>query len=67
MNFTKGDVIIVNDNLKHYAGELMIVLDQIRADDCYNYVGRVNGGEQLILDCIRPANSFALMIRQAGE
>ncbi|WWR16392.1 MupG family TIM beta-alpha barrel fold protein [Lachnospiraceae bacterium JLR.KK008] len=67
VNFTKGDVIIVNDNLKHYAGELMIVLDQIRADDCYNYVGRINEGEQLILDCIRPANSFALKIRQAGE
>ena len=61
--FTKGDVIIVNDNLKHYAGELMIVLDQIQASDAYNYVGRVNEGEQLILDCIRPAHGFGLTIR----
>lgn len=61
--FTKGDVIIVNDNLKHYAGELMIVLEEIRADDCYNYVGHVNEGEQLVLDCIRPANGFGLIIR----
>lgn len=61
--FTKGDVIIVNDNLKHYAGELMIVLDEIKASDDYNYVGHINEGEQLILDCIRPAHGFALMIR----
>ncbi len=61
--FTKGDVIIVNDNLKHYAGELMIVLDEIKSSDDYNYVGHINEGEQLILDCIRPAHGFALMIR----
>ncbi len=60
--FTRGDVIIVNDNLKHYAGELMIVLTEIKADDVYNYVGHVGGGEQLLLDCIKPAYSFALMI-----
>lgn len=61
--FTKGDVIIVNDNLKHYAGELMIVLDEIKAVDDYNYAGHINEGEQLILDCIRPAHGFTLMIR----
>jgi len=61
--FTKGDVIIVNDNLKHYAGELMIVLDKIRADSYYNYAGYVNEGEQLVLDCIRPAHSFGLIAR----
>lgn len=61
--FTKGDVLIVNDNLKHYAGELLIVQSEIRASDNYNYVGYVNEGEQLILDCIRPAHSFALTIR----
>lgn len=61
--FAKGDVIIVNDNLKHYAGELMIVLSEIRASSDYNYVGYVNEGEQLVLDCIRPAHSFALTVR----
>ncbi len=60
--FTRGDVIIVNDNLKHYAGELMIVLTEIKADDVYNYVGHVGEGEQLLLDCIKPAYSFTLMI-----
>ncbi len=60
--FTRGDVIIVNDHLKHYAGELMIVLSEIKADDVYNYVGHVDGGEQLLLDCIKPAYSFALTI-----
>ncbi len=61
--FTKGDVIIVNDNLKHYAGELMIVLDKIEAGANYNYAGHVNEAEQLILDCIRPAHSFQLLAR----
>ena len=61
--FTKGDVIIVNDNLKHYAGELMIVLDEVKAADDYNYAGHINEGEQLILDCIRPAHGFTLTIR----
>lgn len=61
--FTKGDIIIVNDNLKHYAGELMIVLSEIKATDEYNYVGHLNEGEQLILDCIRPKHSFSLTIR----
>ncbi len=61
--FTKGDVIIVNDNLKHYAGELMIVLTEIKATPEYNYVGHLDEGEQLILDCIRPKHSFSLTVR----
>lgn len=60
--FRKGDVIIVNDNLKHYAGELMIILTEIKASEEYNYVGCLSEGEQLILDCIRPKYSFDLMI-----
>ena len=40
----------------------MIVLSEIKADDVYNYVGHVDGGEQLLLDCIKPAYSFALTI-----
>lgn len=61
--FKKGDVIIVNDNLKHYAGEIMIVLSEIKATDEYNYVGHLNEGEQMILDCVRPKYSFELQIR----
>lgn len=61
--FQKGDVVIVNDHLKHYAGELMIVLTQIDATEEYNYVGHLNEGEQLILDCIKPTHSFSLTIR----
>lgn len=37
--FKKGDIIIVNDHLKHYAGELMIVLTEIKATAEYNQVG----------------------------
>lgn len=61
--FQRGDVIMVNDNLKHYAGEVQIVLTEIKATEQYNYVGHLNEGEQLILDCIKPAHSFSLTIR----
>lgn len=61
--FKKGDVLIVNDNLQHYKGELMIVLSEISASDNYNYVGHVNEEEQLVLDCIRPSHSFVMTIR----
>lgn len=61
--FQKGDVVIVNDNLKHYAGELMIVLTEMKATDQYNYAGHLNEGEQLILDCVKPRYSFELMVK----
>lgn len=61
--FQKGDVVIVNDHLKHYAGELMIVLTQIDATEEYNYAGHLREEEQLILDCVKPTHSFSLTIR----
>ncbi len=61
--FKKGDVIIVNDNLKHYAGELIIVLSDIKALPHYNYAGSLDAGEQLILDCVKPKFSFELQIK----
>lgn len=59
--FERGDVIIVNDNLKHYAAELMIVLQPIKASDRYNLVGTINKDEQMILDCIKAQYSFELL------
>lgn len=61
--FTKGDVIIVNDNLEHYRAELMIVTENIKVTDNYNLVGHINKDEQLVLDCVRPLYSFKLEIR----
>ncbi len=62
-HFNKGDVIIVNDNLEHYRGELMIVTETIPVVENYNYVGHINKDEQLVLDCIKPRHSFKLEIR----
>lgn len=61
--FEKGDVLIVNDNLKHYAGEVIIVLEQIDASANYNLVGHIDSNEQIILDCIKPLYSFKLIGR----
>lgn len=61
--FHKGDVLIVNDNLEHYRGELLIVTKDIKALDHYNLVGHLNEAEQLILDCIKPRYSFTLEVR----
>ncbi len=66
-SFKRGDVLIVNDRMKHYAGELILVLTEIGAPEYYNYVGHLNEGEQLILDCIKPKYSFDLQIRQEGK
>lgn len=61
--FNKGDVSIVNDNLEHYRGELMIVTETIPVVENYNYVGHINKDEQLVLDCIKPRHSFKIEIR----
>ncbi len=39
----------------------MIVLAEMKATEEYNYVGHMNEGEQLILDCVRPGYSFEIM------
>ena len=48
--FTRGDIVIVNDNLSHYRGELQIVLKDIENDGERNYVGSIPQNEQMILD-----------------
>lgn len=62
--FEVGDVIVVNDNLAHYRGEIMIVKEPIAVNDNYNLVGHVNEMEQWIVKCIEPRYSFALEIAE---
>ena len=52
--FHRGDVLIVNDNLKHYAAELQIVLKDMKNDGQRNYIGRIAPSEQFLLDLIEP-------------
>ena len=59
--FTKGDVVIVNDNLSHYRGELQVVLRDMKNDGVRNYVGRIKEEEFVILDSIKPGQSFSFI------
>lgn len=59
--FTRGDVLIVNDNLSHYRGELEIVLQDIENDGERNLVGTIKKEEMMILDLIRPGFYFKII------
>ena len=50
----RGDVVVVNDNLEHYRGEIWIVLKDLELSDQYNLVGRIPEQEQILLDWIKP-------------
>jgi len=59
--FTKGDILIVNDNLAHYRGELEIVLQDIPNDGERNLCGRVPENELALMDLIRPGFHFGFI------
>lgn len=59
--FTRGDVLIVNDNLAHYRGELEIVLTEIPNDGERNLVGTIKPEELMLLDFIQPGHHFNLI------
>lgn len=48
--FQRGDILIVNNNLSHYRGELQIVLKPIKNFGTHNLVGTLNTNELLILN-----------------
>lgn len=56
--FTKGDVCVINDNLKHYRGEVQIILEDIPNDGERNLVGRISDEEMCVLDQIKPWQKF---------
>ena len=58
--FTRGDVLIVNDNLAHYRGELEIVLTEIPNDGERNLVATVKEEEMILLDFVTPGHHFVL-------
>lgn len=57
----RGDVLIVNDNLEHYRGELWIALKDIELSDQYNLAGHIPAEEQILLDWIRPRFAFGIL------
>lgn len=48
--FHRGDVVMVNDHLKHYLGEVEIVLQDIENDGERNLVGHIPADEMMILE-----------------
>lgn len=50
--FNRGDVVVVNDNYKHYCGEMQIVLDTIENDGTRNLVAKIIGDELKLLDLL---------------
>ena len=57
-HFKKGDILIVNDNLAHYRGELEIALRDIPNDGERNCVGHIKNEELMLLDYIKPGTYF---------
>ena len=57
-HFTRGDVVIVNDNLAHYRGEVQVVLKDMEADGERNLIGRIDEKEIMLLDHIGKNDLF---------
>lgn len=57
----RGDVLIVNDNLEHYRGELWVVRHDIEVSNEYNVVGHLADHEEILLDWIGYDKPFAVL------
>lgn len=57
----RGDVVIINDNLPHYRGELQIILHDIENDGERNVVGRLKKDELLILEQLKTDHIFGFI------
>ncbi|MCR4951506.1 MAG: MupG family TIM beta-alpha barrel fold protein [Solobacterium sp.] len=59
----RGDILIVNDLLEHYRGELWVVREEFEAEDCYNLVGHLAENEEILLDWIKPRYEWGLILK----
>ena len=59
--FRPGDVLVVNDNLAHYRGELHVALREMPNDGTRNLVGRIPAEELFLLGYIRPEHPFGFV------
>lgn len=59
--FEKGDVLIINNNLSYYKGELEIVKKKIKNTGERNLVGHFNEDEQKIVDILAEQNPFKII------
>jgi len=59
--FENGDVVIINDNIPRYKGEVHIVRKPIRNDGNMNYVGRIKEEEMFLLDFLKYNDCFGFI------
>lgn len=59
--FHRGDVLVPNDNMAHYRGELEVALRDMVNDGTRNLVGKIPAQELFLLDYIRPEHPFAFI------
>lgn len=59
--FVKGDVVLVNDNCKHYAGEVQVVMKDMKNDGQRNLLGHIDENELMILDEIGAGDIYGFV------
>lgn len=59
--FEKGDVMIVNDNYKHYAGEIQIVRETIVNDGTRNRIGHISDDEYTIMELVHDSDMIQFL------
>ena len=57
----KFDVVIVNDNLAHYRGEVQIVLKDMKVDGQRNRIGHIPEADHILLNEVKAGRSFCFM------
>lgn len=61
-HFDRGDVMVVNDNMAHYRGEVQVALnDRIPCDGTRNLVGSIPAEELFLLDYVKAEHPFAFI------
>lgn len=63
--FHRGDVVVVNDHLAHYRGEVEVILRDLPNDGERNLAGRIPENERMILDLMEanPDHFWDFLIR----
>ena len=56
----RGDLLIVNDNLEHYRGELWVVCHDMEVSEEYNLVGHLKKNEEILLDWVKNDTLFGI-------
>ncbi|MDI9590250.1 MAG: MupG family TIM beta-alpha barrel fold protein [Acidobacteriota bacterium] len=59
--FERGDVVIVNDAYKHYAGEVQVVLRPIVDDGTRNLVARIDAQEMDLFELVRDGDAVVFL------